>query len=295
MKPKLLKVANVPDHSFSVRKDLYPFINNRWHYHEELELIHFHEGSGTQFIGDNIKRFGNGDVVLVGSNLPHYWKFDEKYFRKKDGAKALSTVIHFFENFWGDKFINLPETKPIKAILEKAKRGILVQGKDAEKIIVLIEEISNSEGLTRMLALIKCLSAFATAKELTLLSSIGFNFDFSDSENERINAIYNYSLNHFNNEIYLEDIAAIAGMVPNSFCRYFKSRTGKTYSQFLTELRIGQACKLLIENKLSIKQLCFESGFNNFSCFHKNFKAITGKSPQKYQHEYFSNHLTTSK
>ncbi len=292
MKPKLLKVANVPDHSFSVRQDMYPYINNRWHYHEELELIIIHKGSGTQFIGDNIKRFDGGDIVLVGSNLPHYWKFDEKYFQKKGGAKALSTVIHFFENFWGDKFINLPETKPIKVVLEKAKRGILVKGGDAEKIAALIEKINSTEGLVRMMALIECLSAFAAAKELLLLSSIGFNFDFSDSENERINAIYNYTLSHYNGEIYLQEIAAIAGMVPNSFCRYFKSRTGKTYSQFLTELRIGQACKLLIENKLSIKQLCFESGFNNFSCFHKNFKAITGKSPQKYQYEYLSNPLT---
>jgi AraC-like DNA-binding protein len=286
VKPKLLKVATGPDHSFSVRQDLYPYINNRWHYHTELELIHIHKGSGTQFIGDNIKRFDAGDIVLIGSNLPHYWKFDEKYFEKKGGPKALSTVIHFFENFWGDKFINLPETKPIKTVLEKARRGMAVNGKDAERIRLLIEKINSSEGLTRMMTLIECLSAFASAKNITLLSSMGYNFDFSESENERINAIYNYTLSKFHNEIYLEDIASVAGMVPNSFCRYFKSRTGKTYSQFLTELRVGQACKLLIENKLSIKQLCFESGFNNFTCFHKNFKSITGKSPQKYQQEY---------
>ena len=287
MKPKLLKVAKAPDHSFSVRQDTYPYINNRWHYHEELELIHIHEGKGTQFIGDNIKSFSSGDIVLIGSNLPHYWKFDDAYFQKKGAPKALSTVIHFFDNFWGDRFINLPETKPLRMVMEKAKRGILINGKDAKIISALIEKVNSTEGLVRMMALIECLLAFHVAKNSTLLSSIGFKVDFSASENERINAIYNYTLSHFTGEIYLEKIAAIAGMVPNSFCRYFKSRTGKTYSQFLTELRVGQACKLLLENKLSMKQLCFESGFNNFSCFHKNFKIITGKSPQKYQQEYF--------
>jgi AraC-like DNA-binding protein len=286
MKPKLLKVATVPDHSFSVRQDIYPYINNRWHYHEELELIKIHSGSGTQFIGDNIKRFDAGDIVLVGSNLPHYWKFDDVYFKKKSSVKALSTVIHFFENFWGDRFINLPETKPLKTIIEKAKRGILVTGKEAVKIGALIDKINTTEGLTRLLTLIECLYALSASKNIMLLSSMGFNVDFSDTENERINAIYNYTLSRFTSEIYLEEIAAIAGMVPNSFCRYFKSRTGKTYSQFITELRIGHACRLLIENKFSIKQLCFESGFNNFSCFHKKFRAVTGKSPQKYQQEY---------
>ena len=84
----------------------------------------------------------------------------------------------------------------------------------------------------------------------------------------------------------LDEVAAVAKLVPNSFCRHFKSRTGKTYTQFLTELRIGHACKLLLDNRISIKQLCYESGFNNFTCFHKNFKTITGKTPQLYQREH---------
>lgn len=286
MKPKLLQVAKTPDHSFSVRQDAYPYINNRWHYHAELELINIHKGNGTRFIGDSIKSFSSGDIVLIGSNLPHYWKFDDVYFQKKNPPEALSTVIHFYENFWGDRFINLPEAKPLKIVMEKAKRGILVRGKEAHKIALLIDKINKAEGLVRMMALMECLLAIHSAKTITLLSSIGFNLDVSESENERINSIYNYSLSHFTNEIYLEEIAAIAGMVPNSFCRYFKSRTGKTYTQFLVELRIGHACKLLLQNKLSMKQLCFESGFNNFSCFHKNFKMITGKSPQKYQQDF---------
>ena len=120
-----------------------------------------------------------------------------------------------------------------------------------------------------------------------MLSSIGFYADLSDAGNERINAIiYEHTLSHFKQKIHLREIADTAGMTPNSFCRYFKERTGKTYSQFLAETRVGFACKLIVDNKMSIKQRCFESGFSNFSCFYKNFRQIMGKTPQIYQNEY---------
>jgi AraC-like DNA-binding protein len=279
MKPKLLKVPKTPAHSFSVREDRDPFINNRWHYHAELELIFFHNGSGTQFVGDHIKRFQPGDTILVGSNLPHYWRFD-------DTRPVHSTVIHFTGNFWGDTFLELPEAKPIRSLLEKARRGILISAREDEKIFPLVEKIRSAEGIDRIITLIECLSAFAGSERMQLLSSIGFRPDFSESENHRINAIYDYTFHHFTQKIYLHQVAAVAGLVPNSFCRYFKSRTGKTYTQFLTEIRIGHACKLLLDNRISIKQLCFESGFNNFTCFHKNFRQLTGKSPQHYLREH---------
>jgi YesN/AraC family two-component response regulator len=119
-----------------------------------------------------------------------------------------------------------------------------------------------------------------------VLSSIGFNYDLSGAEHDRINTIYNYTLRHFNQKIYLNEIANLANLAPNSFCRYFKLKTGKTYSTFLTEIRIGYACKLLLDDKKCVKQICYESGFDNFSCFHHSFKKITGKSPQSYKKEY---------
>jgi AraC-like DNA-binding protein len=197
-----------------------------------------------------------------------------------------STVIHFSENFWGDTFLSLPETKPIRNLLEKARRGLLISAREEERIPALIGKIQAEEGVGRIIALIECLSAFAASSRLQQLSSIGFRPDYSESENDRINAIYDYTFRHFTGKIYLSEVAAVAGLVPNSFCRYFKSRTGKTYTQFLTEIRIGHACKLLLDNRISIKQLCYESGFNNFTCFHKNFRQITGQSPQSYQQEH---------
>ena len=286
MKPQLLKVPYGPDHSFGVRKEMSPNINNRWHYHPEIELIHFHTGFGTQFIGDHISQFEPGDIVLVGCNLPHFWKYDEVDHSEAVCPNPYATVIHFFENFIGERFLHLPESRHIKNLLEKAKRGVLIKGSVADKIGDLIEKIYQSEGIYKIIALITCLSEFAVCEKVTLLSSLGFKYGFPESENKRINSLYNYTLNNFHRKLKLSEVAAIAQLTPNSFCRYFKHHTGKTYSDFLMEVRIGYACKSLIANKASVKQICYESGFNNFSCFHRYFKKLTGKTPQSYQKEY---------
>jgi len=286
MKAQLLKVLTGPVYSFSVRQDKMPNINNRWHYHPEVELIHFHKGAGTQFVGDHIKRFGAGDIVLVGSNLPHYWHYDDSYFQDTHQELPFSTAIHFTETFWGDRFINLPENKPLKALLEKAKRGIFLSSQANHLIVECIEKIHHAEGPFRIIYLMECLLAMAHSPDAQVLSSIGFQINFSLAENERINAIYDYTLKHFQQKIALKEIASVAGLGPSSFCRYFKSRAGKSFSQFLTEIRIGYACKLLLDGQMSVKQICYQSGFNNFTCFHKNFKTINGKSPLDFQKSY---------
>src|SRR5438132_1285461 len=132
MRPQLLKVSKGPNYSFSVRRDLVPHVNNRWHYHVELELIHFEKGSGTQFVGDSIQRFKPGDVVLVGSNLPHYWRFDDAYFEEESPATADIRVAHFAENFWGESFLHLPENTNIRSVIERARRGLQIPGKTAK-------------------------------------------------------------------------------------------------------------------------------------------------------------------
>jgi len=288
MRPQLLKVLKGPDRSFSVRRDLFP-INNRWHYHSEVELIHIKKGEGTQFIGDCIKRFKSGDVVLVGSNLPHYWRFDDVYYEENTKAIADVRVAHFNENFWGSQFLELPENLNLKTVLEKARRGLQITGKTKQKVAELLEQLQEADGPQRIILLIEALTAVANAKQPVPLSSMGFKPDLVDAEKDRINAIYEYSIRNFKRKIQLEEIADVANISPNSFCRYFKSRTRKTYSQFLIELRVGHACKLLIENNHCIKRLCYESGFNNFTSFHKYFKMITGKSPLVYQKEFVSN------
>lgn len=285
MKPQLLKVSLGPAQSFSVRRDSEPSINSKWHYHQELELIHFNKGEGMQFIGDSMRRFNQGDILLVGSYLPHYWRFDDLYFEKRHSAPVDVRVAHFSEDLWGDCFINLPENKLLKDILERSKRGLKVNGRNTA-IATLLAKMLHADGAQRLILLTQILVEIAGKSEVELLSSVGFQSTVEQAEEERLKDVYEYSYRNFRKRIPLDEIAEIANVSPNSFCRFFKSRTQKTYSQFLTEIKVGQACKLLIENQLNVKQVCFSSGFNNFTSFYKSFKDITGRSPLNYQKEY---------
>ena len=286
MKPQLLKISKDQVNSFSARKDVMPDINNRWHYHPEVELIYFKNGSGTQFIGDSISPFLTGDVVLVGANLPHFWQFDNSYFSGQEDISADINVIHFNENFLGESFLALPENQVIKALLEKSKHGIQIRQTSGTSIGGLIESIINTDGPRRIMLLLEILTSIYECQEYNLLSSLGFRNDFQASEKDRINKIYNYLIENFKKEISLKEIAAVGNISPNSFCKFFKSRSRKTYTQFIREIRIGHACKLLIDNNLNIKEICYESGFNNFSSFHKHFKLIKGKTPLEYQKNF---------
>lgn len=288
MKPQLLKVSTAPAHSFSVRQDITPGINNRWHYHPEIELIHFKKGNGKQFIGDSIKTFNDGDVVLVGANLPHYWRFDDSYFTGSTIANTDVLVAHFSQNFWGEHFLQLPENRNIKHVLDMAHRGIMVNGKARIAVALLMDRMLKSEGAGRIILLMEILVAIADSNRIDVLSSIGFKQNINDLDNERIGDVYEYSLSNLKNRITLHEIASVARVSPNSFCRFFKSHANKTYSQFLIELKVGTACRLLINNRLTIKQICCESGFHNFASFHKYFKQITGKSPLIYQKEFIT-------
>ncbi|MFT3844179.1 MAG: AraC family transcriptional regulator [Lacibacter sp.] len=286
MNPHLLKVSTNPDHSFSIRRDVVPYFYNRWHFHPELELLHVQKGSGIQFMGDSIKRFKKDDVILVGANLPHYWRCDDQYFQKDTKLKAESTVAHFRENFWGDEFLELPENKKIKSLLSKAKRGICITGTTKQFVITQLEKMLHAHETERIILLLQVLNKIALSKNLKPISSSGFKPVAEEKSTNKINAVYNYTLAHFKEKITLKQIADVSNISPNSFCRYFKTHTRKTYNSFLQELRVGHASKLLIENKLSITEICFESGFNNITNFYKAFRKITGKTPFAYQRLY---------
>ena len=171
-------------------------------------------------------------------------------------------------------------------MLDKSKRGLQIKGNAREKVATLLESLLISTNSQRIILLIEVLNIIASSEDVETLSSVGFNYDVVKDEKDRIDTIYEYSLKNFKRPILLEEIAEIANISPKSFCRYFKSKTSKTYTQFLIEIRVSHACKLLIENNLSIKQLCYESGFNNFTSFHKYFKLITSKSPLIYKKEF---------
>ncbi|MBC7508047.1 MAG: AraC family transcriptional regulator [Ferruginibacter sp.] len=283
MRPQLLIVPKGPNQSFSARHDIVPHFLNRWHYHAELELIYILNGEGTQFIGDHISRFSKGDMLLIGSNLPHYWRCDDNYFRDIPELFAEAKVIHFLQDFLGEPFMNLPEIINISDLLKKAQQGLLIKGETKEKLKPFLLTIQATTSAKKIILLLEMLNLIATTTDLTLLSSSTFQNNYNKSETERLNDIYNHTMSNFKQKISLEEIASVACLSVNSFCRYSKSQTKKTYSQFLMEIRIGYACKLLIENRLTISKICLESGFNNFSNFNRYFKMVTGQCPLEYK------------
>lgn len=288
MKPQLLKVPKGLQQSFSIRRDVVLYFYNQWHYHPELELIHIEQGSGTQFVGDNIQNFQSGDLILLGPNLPHYWRCDEKYFKGNTSLYAQATVLHFSESIFGDNFLALPENKSIRELLDQARKGMKLTGPENILVKSILQDLLDQKESNPLIALLRILQALSQNSDVRLLSSTDYPDEFDPHDTDRINQIYQYSLENFQQKISIEEIAEVANISPHSFCRYFKSRSRKTYSQFLLELRIGHACKLLREGKLSVAQICFESGFNNFANFNKYFKSLTGASPLRYQKEYRS-------
>jgi YesN/AraC family two-component response regulator len=286
MKPELLKVLASPNDSFSIRSDEVPYFYNRWHFHPEVELVHIENGTGIQFTGDNIARFENDDVLLIGAFLPHYWKCDDAYFEKHSKLKAKATVAHFKPDFWGQDFLELPENRKVKELLIKARKGISIKGTTKKTVIKLLHDMQKAEESMRIILLLQALYAIASSRNYKTISTTVFEESLENKESERLNTIYRYTLENFRQTIPLQKIAEIAHISPNSFCRYFKAHTRKNYNLFLQELRVGHASKLLIENKENITQICYKSGFNNVTNFYKSFKKITGKTPLEYQN-YF--------
>jgi AraC-like DNA-binding protein/quercetin dioxygenase-like cupin family protein len=286
MKPILRKVSVHEGRSFSVREDILPYLYNHWHYHPEAELTLIRKGRGTRLVGDHMERFADGDLILLGPNLPHLWRNDADYFQADSSLHIEAVAIHFHENFWGDAFLQLPEMEPIRQLLKQARRGIRINGTAREQLSRQMEEMLQASGTQRITILINLLTAIAGTAEKSLLSSLGFVQEYNLQRTDKINEIYHYTFSNFTNSISIEAVAKAVHISPHSFCRYFKTRTSKTYFEFLAELRIGYACKLILENGMSMAQVCYSSGFNNVANFNRKFKELTGRTPLQYFKEY---------
>ncbi|MGB3103978.1 helix-turn-helix domain-containing protein, partial [Sphingobacterium siyangense] len=205
------------------------------------------------------------------------------YLQEEGAESADIRVIHFKENFWGNDFINLPENKSIKDLIRVSKRGISLLESSRLKTVQLIDAILAATGTTRIIHLLEILQYISAEEQHDLLTSPTFTIQLQDQDANRMQIAMQYIGENYRDQIRLQELASLTGMTPNSFCRYFKSQIGKTLFQFLIEMRVKTACNLLIENKQTVKQICFESGFQNFSSFHKYFKNVTGTTPLSFQ------------
>ncbi len=250
-----------------------------WHFHPEIEIAFIDRGSGKRHIGNHMSAFRDGNLILMGPNLPHLG------FNYGITDKLKEVVVQFRHDFMGNDFFNHIELEPISQLIERSKYGLSFYGDTKRDVGQLLISLDYMNAVDRLLTLIRILDTMAHSTEVEVLNAEGYSIEIQKQDNDRFKTIYSYIRQHFQEEISLETISQEAMMTIPAFCRYFKKTTHKTFTQFVNEFRIVHASKLLSEEMMSISEIAFESGFNNFSHFNRQFKRITGKSPRQFRQE----------
>ncbi len=258
------------------------FFDPNWHFHPHYQLFTVLEGTGTRFIGDSIQYFEAGDTVFLGPNLPHLWRSDKIYFENNSALKTHGIVLYFTEDFLGSEFFEKSEMTVLSSLLKKSSRGLVWSGKTKGHIIESLLNLRNIKGFKRILTLLDLLHSLSQSKDYQFITNENYTNLHKQSETERMQKVYEYVSKNFKETIKLGDISENINMSEAAFCRYFKKRTNRSFVDFVNEIRIGNACKLLSQNTLNVSEICFESGFNTISNFNFHFKKIVGKTPSEY-------------
>ena len=286
MQPKLEKIPSFPTSSIAVKREITPYMDYPWHYHPEYEIIFVEKSYGIRLMGSHIGNFYDGDLMFMSPNLPHVWRNDNDFYQGNESLKVDVYVIHFKEDSLMPGFFDLPEFTEIRKLFVKGQQGILLHGKEREQISALIKQVYQTDGIERLTWFIKTLKAFSETTNYELLSSSAYVNSVNTTDTERINKVMEHLVNNYSRDINLEEVADLVNMNKASFCRYFKLRTHITYSSFLNEIRIAHACKLLVNSKKSVSEICYEVGYNNISHFNRQFKIITKLTAKAYRKNY---------
>ena len=282
---KILPTFEIIEPSFGSSFTLTKYAKNEnnkthfWHYHPEIELVYVNGGAGKRQVGSHISYYTTGSLILVGSNLPHCGFTDEQTGNKNE------TVIHIKPDFLGNAFFDISEMKNISHLFNRAKTGIVFIGETKKRIGTKVELMENQQPFERLLTLLSILNEMEQATEFKVLNAEGFSMEMQMQDNHKISTVFNYVKDNFHEPIALDEVAGLVTMTVPSFCRFFKKITHKTFTKFVNEYRLVHASKLLAEKTISITEICFESGFNNFSYFNKSFHAFTGKTATEYRKE----------
>ncbi len=282
MKPSLERLPLQQGESFVVCDFNYNYYPTPWHYHPEYEIVLVTESTGKRFIGDHISDFAPGNLVLLGPNIPHTYRNDDKYYKKKSRLRAKSIVIHFSENSLGNDFLKLPEAKPIRQLLLRSQHGLEIKGKTNDAVSDKLKEAISQKGLQRWQTLLHILSLLAESKQLKPITGtpqVGYN----EKESARMCQVFDWVNSNYSSAIRLADAAEIAGMNQNAFSRFFAQRTRKTFSGYVQEMRLQKAALLLVEEELSVTEICYECGYNNISNFNRQFLNYYNMSPANYR------------
>ena len=271
------------DKSFVLFRETGKYFPCPWHFHPEYEIVLVLRSTGRRMVGDHIGYFDEGDLVVMGSGIPHVWINDQQFVSGEAGYEADALVIHFSDCFLGDKFLNIPEMENFKNVLRLSSRGISYYGETRAKINVIMKEMLNMSGLKRLSALFDIFDLLANSTEYEILASPGYTQKIELKASDRFGKVTEYIIQNFDKEISLPEVASIANMSVTTFCNFFKVHFRVTFVEYLNTVRIGYACKLLADEEHNIVEIAFRSGFKNLGNFNKQFKRFKNMTPSEYR------------
>lgn len=256
-----------------------------WHYHNHYEISFITEGTGKRIVADSMESFHPGDLVFIGQNLPHVWIADKARFALSNRNLEMvylqfSTVILFPE------LLSMPEFANVRKALEMSERGIQIVGDTLNKVSEIMLQLPYLNGIEQLLNFYRLMDIIGKSTSNIGLASEEYLRKKFNTSNKRIEAIHDYFMNNYRNEVNLEEISQLVNMAKGSLCRFFKENSGITLWEYLNHIKIEFACKMLMNNELSIAQVCFDSGFNNLNHFNKQFRKITGITPSSYRKKF---------
>ena len=265
----------------------YPRFTYPWHFHSEYEIIYVEKGEGDCLVGDSIISYSKGDLILFGSELPHSMQSppdggEESDNEEKSELKVRGVNIQFEKDFMHHAFNYYPHFIKIKNLLEEAQRGIYFPAGCSSRLVELLESIPLETGVDQITSFLQLLKEMANVTSRSVISTSDFENDII-YDGSRIDKIIAYLNKNYTRQIDLNEISSLAAMNPAAFCRFFKSKTGKSFKNYILEMRIGYACKLLLMGDMNISQISVECGFDTISHFNKSFKKHTGFSPSYYK------------
>lgn len=289
MKPVFAKVLEgLENETYATRVIKRPFFATEFHFHIECQLNYIVKSSGHKIIGDCVENFEPGELTLLGSHIPHVWynsQSENNTNRTGNQQAAAHSVALFFQpekmmqHLSG--FFNIHQ---LQQVLETARRGMKFHGTTRENLKALLLKMAHTPaGPSKLILLLEMIQVLCSTKEFTLLTGTGYVNTYNNRDNPKMDKLFKYVFDNFSADISLEQAAALAHMNKQAFCRYFKSRTQRSFIEFVNEVRITQACKLIALNEQPIANIAYACGFNSLSNFNRFFKKMKGVTPRAYK------------
>lgn len=253
------------------------------HFHEEFQITLILEGGGSLFVSDSVIQFNKGEVYMFGKNLPHVFRNSENDYQNRTKQKAKAISVFFNQDVLKNALDEIPEAYAIRRLIDLSVYGIRISTQKQEKVSAKLNSLPQKNSFGRFLSLLEIMEDISKDNNLDFISCQGVPIRTVQENIPKINMVFDFVRNNYSERISLKEVADLVNMSPTAFCRFFKYKSQKTFSRFLIEVRIANACKMLLQDDLNTSECCYGSGYNNLSNFHKHFKSVTGMTPLEFR------------